>query len=83
MNWKLKRIGSIAALLALTLVGNACAGTHEVAAVDATHRRLLTLDSHLDSTIHFARKGWSFGDRHDPSTEITQLDIPRMADGNC
>ena len=57
-------------------------GTHDVAAVDATHRRLLTLDSHLDSTIHFARKGWSFGDRHDPSTEIAQLDVPRMADGN-
>jgi membrane dipeptidase len=82
MNRKLARIAPIAALFALAFGVNAPAGAGEVATVDATHRRLLTLDTHLDSTVHFARKGWSFGDRHDPSTEIAQLDIPRMADGN-
>ena len=51
-------------------------------AVDATHRNLLTLDAHLDTPVHFAREGWSFGDWHDPAHEIAQLDLPRMADGN-
>ena len=46
------------------------------------HRRLLTLDGHLDAPIHFTRKGWSFADRHEHATEIAQVDIPRMADGN-
>lgn len=46
------------------------------------HGRLLTLDTHLDTPLHFARSGWSFGDRHDAATDLAQLDIPRMADGN-
>lgn len=46
------------------------------------HSRLLTLDAHLDAPVHFNRAGWSFGDRHEHATEIAQLDLPRMADGN-
>lgn len=46
------------------------------------HHRLLTLDAHLDAPVHFARPDWSFGDRHQHATEIAQLDLPRMADGN-
>jgi membrane dipeptidase len=52
------------------------------ATVDATHRKLLTLDTHLDSPVHFGRQGWNFGDRHDMVTDIAQLDLPRMEDGN-
>lgn len=50
------------------------------------HARLLTLDAHLDVPTHFARPGWSFGDRHDPATDLAQVDLPRMAgnlDGGC
>lgn len=56
----------------------------EVAAPAASglHGRLLTLDTHLDTPLHFSRAGRSFADRHDPSNDITQLDLPRMADGN-
>lgn len=46
------------------------------------HSRVLTLDTHLDTPIHFRRSGWSFGDRHDHATDLAQLDLPRMADGN-
>lgn len=49
---------------------------------DATHRSLLTLDAHLDTPVHFGRAGWDFGARHDPATELAQLDLPRMADGS-
>jgi len=50
--------------------------------MDATHRSLLTLDAHLDTPVHFGRAGWDFGARHDPATELAQLDLPRMADGS-
>ncbi|MDN4035814.1 dipeptidase [Massilia sp. YIM B02443] len=52
------------------------------APVGPLHRQLLTLDGHLDTPMHFGRPGWDFGARHDPATEIAQLDLPRMADGN-
>ena len=57
------------------------AGPARVAAPTDLHGRLLTLDTHLDTPLHFARAGWSFADRHDPSNDISQVDLPRMADG--
>ncbi|MFV3126570.1 dipeptidase [Niveispirillum sp. KHB5.9] len=50
---------------------------------DATdlHRRLLTLDAHLDTPIHFARPGWHFDERHELADDVAQLDMPRM-EGN-
>ena len=44
------------------------------------HASLLTLDTHLDTPVHFARAGWSFGERHTYANDLAQLDIPRMAD---
>ena len=49
---------------------------------ESLHAALLTLDTHLDTPVHFARAGWSFGDRHSYANDLAQLDIPRMADGN-
>lgn len=57
------------------------AGPVQVAAPTDSHSRLLTLDTHLDTPLHFARAGWSFADRHDPSNDISQVDLPRMGDG--
>lgn len=48
----------------------------------ALHRRLLTLDAHLDAPVHFARAGWRFGERHALATDVAQVDLPRMEDGN-
>ena len=50
--------------------------------VDPLHRALLTLDTHMDTAVHFGRPGWDFAVRHDRATELAQLDIPRMTDGN-
>ena len=44
------------------------------------HASLLTLDTHLDTPVHFGRTGWSFGERHDYANDLAQLDLPRMAD---
>ena len=77
-----------APLSALLLLVAGCVPLHRPPSSDAApaasslHNRLLTLDTHLDTPLHFARAGWSFGDRHDSSNDITQLDLPRMADGN-
>ena len=41
----------------------------------------LTLDTHLDTPVHFSRAGWSFADRHDRATDLSQVDMPRMREG--
>lgn len=72
------------AILLATAALSACATTGErPAASNATpHARMLVLDTHLDTPMHFERAGWSFVDRHTPANDLTQLDIPRMRDGN-
>ena len=77
----MNRLALLAAATALgTLTG--CATTVPVGNdAAALHSRILTLDTHLDTPLHFAREGWSFGDRHDLATDLAQLDIPRMDDG--
>ncbi len=47
----------------------------------ALHRRLLTLDTHLDTTMHLARPRWSVLERHSRRTDPAQVDLPRMREG--
>lgn len=71
------------ALAAAALAACASVAAQDPApAVDPLHKRLLTLDTHLDTPVHFGRAGWSFGERHDLATDVAQLDLPRMEDGN-
>lgn len=49
--------------------------------MDDLHAKLLTLDAHLDTTVHFSRPGWRFDERHDLATDLAQVDMPRM-EGN-
>lgn len=65
-----------------TVCAAGLAGCMTTAPAKDLHSRLLTLDTHLDTPIHFGRSGWSFGDRHDHANDLAQLDLPRMADGN-
>lgn len=78
----MSRIAVLLAAGALTTLG-ACTTMTSNAGGDAAalHARILTLDTHLDTPLHFARAGWSFADRHDLATDLAQLDIPRMEDG--
>lgn len=46
------------------------------------HAKMLVLDTHIDTPLHFTRTGWNFADRHDLTTDLSQIDIPRMRDGN-
>lgn len=72
----------IALLLTATML-TACSGGEKVKAPETPlHSRMLVLDTHLDTPLHFERAGWSFADRHTPADDMAQLDIPRMKDGN-
>jgi len=72
----------IALLLAAPALASCSAGDAPPAAGAPLHSRLLTLDTHLDTPMHFERAAWNFADRHDLATDLSQLDIPRMKDGN-
>src|SRR3546814_18156350 len=67
-------------LLALMLAG--CSGAPVAEPVQNPHAAMLTLDTHLDTPMHFGRAGWSFADRHELTTDLVQVDMQRMADGN-
>ena len=69
-------------LLPLLLATAGCAATEQHASTQAPlHSRLLTLDTHLDTPVHFARPGWDFGARHTHADELAQVDLGRMDTG--
>lgn len=74
----MRRITAFGASLAF---GAAVAAAAPQATGQGLHERLLTLDAHLDTPIHFARDGWSFAERHEFGTDVAQLDLGRMAGG--
>lgn len=70
-------------LAATSLAACSSGGDQPKAAPEAPlHSRMLVLDTHLDTPLHFERAGWSFADRHALADDMAQLDIPRMNDGN-
>jgi membrane dipeptidase len=75
------KLAGLMPLLAIAGCTHGATENHELAKAPL-HSRLLTLDTHLDTPTHFARAGWSFGDRHSLSNDMAQIDIPRMAGGN-
>lgn len=72
-----------AILLAATALTACSAGGDKPKAPEAPlHSRMLVLDTHLDTPLHFERAGWNFADRHPLADDMAQLDIPRMKAGN-
>jgi len=47
----------------------------------AVHERVLALDAHLDTPVHFNRSEWSLADRQTFASHLTHVDIPRMREG--
>lgn len=74
-----------AMIVAMTMALCACTPSPAPEAVTAAnepatiHARTLTIDTHLDTPIHFDRPGWSFADAHDFATDLSHVDLPRMA----
>lgn len=45
------------------------------------HRSVFTIDSHTDTPLHMMQKGFDLSQRHDPRTEYSKIDFPRMRQG--
>lgn len=69
-------------LTAAALAGCSASGDKPKGPEAPLHSRMLVLDTHLDTPLHFERAGWNFADRHPLADDMAQLDIPRMKDGN-
>ena len=75
-------IGAGVGALALLFAAGSCAAEAPVSKADrALHERLLTLDTHLDTPLHFGRAGWSMMARHTYANDLSQVDYPRMVAG--
>lgn len=74
-----------AGTLLLALAACAPASAPEQAAPSndpaAVHERILTLDTHLDTPVHFNRPGWSIAERHSFASDLSSVDLPRMREG--
>mgnify|MGYP000583691936 CR=1 FL=1 len=79
----------LAAALGLTLASSALAqgqtaapAQEQVSPLDRlVHEQLLVLDTHLDTPALLHRPGWDIGDYHHYAWDVSQVDIPRMAQG--
>src|SRR5258706_899791 len=47
----------------------------------AVHQGILTLDTHMDTPMNFARPGWDIMDEHSVAGDLSQVDYPRMVRG--
>src|SRR3546814_13835597 len=77
-----QEVKTIALLLAATGLASCSGGNAPPAAEAPLHGRLLTLDTHLDTPMHFERAGWNFADRHELAPDLSPLDHSRMKVGN-
>ena len=82
----MQKIMTVTAMVAAAL--SACspptaapAPADAVATPAAIHERIFTIDTHLDTPILFERQGWDFSARHEWGTDLSHVDLPRMADG--
>lgn len=73
----MKRIAVTLGALALS----GCATMADQTEASTLHSRLLTLDTHLDTPLHFGREAWRFDGRHSYANDLSQVDIGRMREG--
>jgi membrane dipeptidase len=73
------RRGVLAAALALlTLAASATPVSDEALAL---HRRVLVVDSHIDTPRLLEQPGWQVLARHDTARDLSQVDGPRLREG--
>ena len=70
------RTGALAALL----WGSVCVGAVSAQTADV-HRRLMALDTHLDTPTNLERSGWDILTSHAAEGPFSQVDVPRMRQG--
>lgn len=74
--------GLFTAISAFTLSLRAESEAELAARATALHARIFSIDTHLDTpSLSLARPGWDIAGRHDPLTDGSQVDFPRMREG--
>ena len=73
------RLALCAFLVATCLTG--CGDRPADQAPAAVHARILTLDTHMDTPLMLMRPGFDFSERHDTLTTLSQVDLPRLREG--
>ena len=68
-------------LIAVSQPGRADNDTRLARKAARIHRAALTVDSHTDTPLLMTRPGFDFGERHDPHTSHSKIDLPRMKEG--
>jgi membrane dipeptidase len=71
----------LAGLLALSACKNNAGRAISMEAATRVHQSLLTIDSHTDTPLRFARRNIDLGNRSDPRSGGGKLDFPRMQEG--
>ncbi|MFT3791050.1 MAG: membrane dipeptidase [Rudaea sp.] len=74
------RIRTVAAAIGLL----ACLPLHAAPvskAALALHKRVLVLDSHMDTARLLEQPGWNILERHDAARDLSQMDWPRLREG--
>lgn len=78
---RLPLMAATACPLAFALAGCATPAPGGKVDVEAVHRDLLVLDTHLDTPVYFGRAGWDFSEAHTLENDIAQVDLGRMKQG--
>ncbi|MEP7209593.1 MAG: dipeptidase [Alphaproteobacteria bacterium] len=82
MTYRLIGIAAGAALVLGACASAPAGGAHGVSsAVLATHIKLLTLDTHLDTPAQIDTQGFDMMKRHDVAIDGSEVDVPRMNQG--
>lgn len=74
---------AIAAGLLLTMPGCQNAGQKQSQTqAERIHREVLTVDTHTDTPLNLGDPSFDIGQRHDPDTSYSRIDLPRMKQGH-
>ena len=67
--------------LLLATIGNPLYSSEISEEIRELHKRVLVLDSHLDTPIRLAMPGFDITKRHEHPADQSQVDLPRMLEG--
>ncbi|MBS3807147.1 MAG: dipeptidase [Bacteroidales bacterium] len=76
-------LSAIAAGLLLTMAGCQNAGQKQSPTqAQRIHREVLTVDTHTDTPLNLGDPSFDIGQRHDPDSSYSRIDLPRMEEGD-
>ncbi len=81
----MKNLFSITALACLMMLQTGCQQNRKNDTTEKyqrIHRQVLTVDTHTDTPLNLRDSTFDIGQRHDPDTSYSRIDLPRMREGS-